>query len=145
MANNHPDPAAEAIKYEIRTFQINHTFLTTSGVPTAETDEAWEDLQAPTEGIIEAKYETFDIDSLVKSHAAINDPKKFMYGLDVYHQLHCLDYVRRSIWPDIYFPNTTEYKVNHHRGSSTRSRQRFIPLYATNVSKHIVLSIYAIL
>jgi hypothetical protein len=124
---------------------MNKTFLTTSGVPTAETDHAWEDLQAPTEGIIEAKYETgFEIDSLVKSHAAIDDPKKFMYGLDVYHQLHCLDYVRRSFWPEVYYPNTTEYEVNHHRGSHARFCRDRLVLYTANTEKRIVLNIYAI-
>jgi hypothetical protein len=39
-----------------------------------------------------------------------------MYGLEVYHQLHCLDYVRRAFYPTHYFPNETEHHVNYHRG-----------------------------
>lgn len=92
--------------------------MTASGIPTKHTDAAWDELQEPTDGVIQASYETgFDVDNLVKTIQSNLVPGLYMYGLEVYHQLHCLDYVRRSFHPAHYFPNSTEHEINHHRGT----------------------------
>lgn len=116
-ANTPVDPAAAAVKYETRIFQYNKTFLTLAGSPTQQTDDAWREMQAPTDGTIQASYRTgFELDSLVKTVPSKEYPEQYIYGLEVYHQLHCLDYIRQSFYPQIYFPNDTEYEVVHHRG-----------------------------
>jgi len=96
---------------------MNKTFITLSGSPTPLTDHVWKEIQNPGDGTIQASYATgFELDSLHETVTATNDPEQHFYGLEVFHQLHCLDYIRQSFWPDIYFPEDSEYTVNHHRG-----------------------------
>lgn len=85
-----PVPAAEAIEYETRVFQYNQSFITTkTGTPTKHTDDSWDELQQPGDGLIQASRQVgIDVDNLVKTIQSKKDPSQHMYGLEVYHQLH---------------------------------------------------------
>lgn len=87
------------------------------------------------DGMIEASYDTgFDLSRLQPSVTSAIDNKYHMYGLEVFHNLHCLvrdsqpntffyiadmvslqDRIRMSFYPDHYFPNATSREILHHR------------------------------
>jgi hypothetical protein len=82
--------------------------MTKSGLPTSETDRAWKEMQALTDGVVQLSYEAgFDVGSLARTNTSTIDSRLHMYGLEVYHQLHCLDMLRKSYYPEHYFPNKT--------------------------------------
>ncbi|KAI2634102.1 hypothetical protein GGS26DRAFT_589945 [Hypomontagnella submonticulosa] len=72
-----------------------------AGYPNPEIDKAWNDLiygagiDLPTDMIGRLKDDTWE---------EINGGEGGMWrtGLDVFHQLHCLDYVRKALYPDYY-------------------------------------------
>ncbi|OAQ76521.1 hypothetical protein VFPBJ_08881 [Purpureocillium lilacinum] len=98
-------PAWEAIKWEPRLFEsqieASNSF---KGPPRPELDEAWNKLLGPTS--IRVSKET--LDRINRTSVPLLDGSGYMAGLDVYHQLHCLRYVRRYLHKDYY--NMTEEK-----------------------------------
>jgi hypothetical protein len=57
------------------------------------------------------------IDSgLPESVDAYLDPGYVPYGLAVYHQIHCLNRIRKTFHADRYFPNDTAEKIEFHKG-----------------------------
>lgn len=111
------DPAAEAIEYEIRVFKENNEFMTMrDGPPSLETDEAWESVLEPTDGIISASYENgIFAEGLPKTIQSKYRPELNMYGFEAHHQIHCLNIIRKSFYPDHYFPNETKRTITYHR------------------------------
>lgn len=98
-------------------------------------------MQAPTDGTIQASYSKgFQVDSLPQTIHAKNDATQWMYGLEVFHQLHCLDYIRQSFYPGHYFPNETKHDVVYHRGMLSNFP---LKIAADWLAKSIVLSICA--
>jgi hypothetical protein len=66
--------------------------------------------------MIQASYETgFDIDSLPTTNQSTVDPQQYMYGLEVFHQLHCL--VSSSIQKELF--NLSKRKLTHNLGHGT--------------------------
>lgn len=56
---------------------------------------------------------------LPRSVAWDGNPEIHVYGISVFHQLHCLDIIRRSLYPKRYFPNMShEQTVQHYCKSS---------------------------
>lgn len=47
-----------------------------------------------------------------------NDPGYGAFGLGVYHQMHCLNQLRKSLYAERYYPNESRAKVLHHVGTS---------------------------
>lgn len=47
-----------------------------------------------------------------------NDPGFGGYGLGVYHQMHCLNRIRKSFYPDRYYPDQSQQEVAHHASKS---------------------------
>ena len=43
------------------------------------------------------------------------EPEKGLFAPGMYHQLHCLDILRRSFNRERYFPNVTDSQFNYHR------------------------------
>lgn len=43
-----------------------------------------------------------------------NDPGYGAYGLGVYHQMHCLNRIRKSFYPERYYPGESQHEVLHH-------------------------------
>jgi hypothetical protein len=42
------------------------------------------------------------------------DPGYSVYGLGVYHQLHCLNRIRKTFYPDRYYPGASSHELEHH-------------------------------
>ncbi|TFK38461.1 hypothetical protein BDQ12DRAFT_112969 [Crucibulum laeve] len=91
-------PAQDVIEYEVKTFHVGFEGDMTvyQGEPSKELDEAWEDLY------------NFGISRIPKSQAAQlanktsaipDDPGYYIVELDVFHQLHCLNMIRKALNP----------------------------------------------
>ncbi|KAF2010396.1 hypothetical protein BU24DRAFT_454773 [Aaosphaeria arxii CBS 175.79] len=95
-------PANAALKFESRTvhgeLDDNNPY---KGPPSPELDAAWHDLLAPT--AIRASKE--DMDRMNRTSIPLEDGSGYFVTLDVYHQLHCLKYIRHSIHPEYYTIN----------------------------------------
>ncbi|GAQ46496.1 hypothetical protein ANI_1_1444104 [Aspergillus niger] len=59
--------------------------------------------------------ETAKKHGLPKSVELYNDPGYLVYGLGVYHQLHCLNRLRKSFYPDVFYPNMSAEQVEIHK------------------------------
>ncbi|ELR06047.1 hypothetical protein VC83_08128 [Pseudogymnoascus destructans] len=78
------------------TFQP-HKFY--GGLPSNATDEIWQRLSPPGDGIIEVPTEYTT--SLAASLPAPNNPATAkVYGVSMFHQLHCLNFLRTAYYPE---------------------------------------------
>ncbi|KAF9257637.1 hypothetical protein L218DRAFT_879031, partial [Marasmius fiardii PR-910] len=69
------------------------------GPPSAEIDKAWDDLYSF--GV--SKIRKSEADQLpVKTVRIPSDPEHYILQLDVFHQLHCLNMLRKIIHPEYY-------------------------------------------
>ncbi|UNI18540.1 hypothetical protein JDV02_004803 [Purpureocillium takamizusanense] len=97
-------PAEEAVKYVPRQFLAAFGKETSpyQGWPTDEQDQMWEDMYIyGTTFQIDQK----EHDRLINKteHVAIPGLEdKYMTGLDVFHQLHCLNMIRQNLYPKRY-------------------------------------------
>lgn len=95
-------PASNVIKYETRVFPENfvnrgpYMGREEDGLPTAETDALWEDLYefgiSRINGVDAAQLPNF-------TTAIPNMPDSYVVELDVFHQLHCLNTLRKTLFP----------------------------------------------
>ncbi|KAF7983129.1 hypothetical protein HWV62_24095 [Athelia sp. TMB] len=115
VAASHPDeshsPAWGVVEYKQRIFsEVTAVPLPWQGPPSDEVDAAWEDLY------------NFGLTKVPKSDAAkmLNhtvpipgDESNFAIALDVFHQLHCLNLIRKTLHPE-YYPD--QAAAHHSRG-----------------------------
>ena len=88
-------------------------------------DPAWNDIQGPVMG-----YVALEEDTMLKLFEQQGrptivspwEPEKYLYAPSMYHQLHCLDILRRSFNRERYFPNVTDAQFNYHRREHGHSR-----------------------
>ncbi|KAJ6501619.1 hypothetical protein C8R47DRAFT_970065 [Mycena vitilis] len=90
-------------------------------LPSDEVDKAWE-------GLYEFAYSKIPRDQAIrlpnKTYPILGDePTTYMLALDVFHELHCLDEIRKAMHPS-YYPHTTEgMNTNHMRHCLSSLRQ----------------------
>ncbi|KAJ6442617.1 GTP:AMP phosphotransferase, mitochondrial [Purpureocillium lavendulum] len=115
-------PAWEAIKWEPRLFEseieASNPF---KGLPRPELDEAWNKLLGPTAVRVSKE----DLDRINRTSVPLLDGSGYMAGLDVYHQLHCLRYVRRYLHKD-YYNMTEEKNLGQHIDHCLDSLRKYI-------------------
>ncbi|KAH8171921.1 hypothetical protein LIA77_08688 [Sarocladium implicatum] len=108
-------PAHEAISHQVVRF---HDDAGNAAIyqqePSPEVDEAWDDL-----------YRWVAVTRITEGEAAQlrsptlripTDPDNFVVGLDVFHQLHCLNGVRKLLHPE-YYDNSTEPLLTPHHAA----------------------------
>lgn len=113
-------PASDAIQYERRKFNAGYLPGEKSRYqldcedchPTDAIDAAWESLYSgimwsaiPRAQAAQLRNRTINIPSR---------PDHYLIGLDVFHQLHCLDNIRKALWPD-------RYAASEHMGGQGMS------------------------
>ncbi|KZS89072.1 hypothetical protein SISNIDRAFT_497640 [Sistotremastrum niveocremeum HHB9708] len=97
-------PAQSAVKYETRVFTALGVQTKYHGPPTDETDEAWDALYP----IGVARITAEEASQLSNWTSPIpGDEGHYVVGLDVFHQLHCLNTVRKALWPQRYSRHDT--------------------------------------
>ncbi|KAF3762728.1 hypothetical protein M406DRAFT_264782, partial [Cryphonectria parasitica EP155] len=95
-------PAFEAVEYKPVVFHNNfHEDRTPwQGPPTDEVDKAWD---AIYRGVGVIKIPKAQAEQLPNHTLPIpGEEDGYIVGLEVYHQLHCLDFIRRALYPDYY-------------------------------------------
>ena len=88
--------------------------------PSPAVDEAWEEISAFSYHTIS----TADVIALGKDPRTTvkaplswgNGPDAHIVQLDVFHQIHCLDSLRRAAFHDYYYPNSTTGVDGHGTG-----------------------------
>ncbi|KAJ3985985.1 hypothetical protein F5890DRAFT_1069353 [Lentinula detonsa] len=94
-------PAQDAVRYEVRYFNASlRTDITEyQGTPTEDIDKNWEDLYRYSIAQIPASEANKLID---KTLPIPGDDENYIVTLEVFHQLHCLNLLRKSLYPDYY-------------------------------------------
>ncbi|RAO68378.1 uncharacterized protein BHQ10_004390 [Talaromyces amestolkiae] len=91
------------------TFQPHHFY---GGPPTDETNEMWRMLEPPGDGIVTIpKQYTKDL------HPSLEDkenPNNLIYGVSMFHQLHCLNFLRLAYFDDA-IKDLTPEEIPIHR------------------------------
>ncbi|KAF2101282.1 hypothetical protein NA57DRAFT_22054, partial [Rhizodiscina lignyota] len=105
-------PAQDVIEYETRVFAEN--FVTKGpymgreedGIPTDEADHLWEDLYQY--GV--SRISTSEAAQLPNRTTSIPTmPDQYVVELDVFHQLHCLNALRKTFYPERYWDEFDDY------------------------------------
>ncbi|KAK7688360.1 hypothetical protein QCA50_008732 [Cerrena zonata] len=95
-------PAQDALEYQPKTFTMGFGRHKTiyEGDPSPEVDKAWLDM-----------FNEFGLSKIPKSQARLlpnktlpipGDEENYAVGLEVFHQLHCLNILRHAMTPDYY-------------------------------------------
>jgi len=122
-------PAQEAVEYEVVKFHAgplnNEPDDIYSGPPSPVVDQAWRELYE-----FGAIHVTPDIASkLANNTEKMYSETESIVGIDVFHQLHCLNKIRKALSPDHYGNEVTESKevhaahINHCLNSVRQSLQ----------------------
>ncbi|KAE9409710.1 hypothetical protein BT96DRAFT_806726, partial [Gymnopus androsaceus JB14] len=99
-------PAQSALRYQVRRFNASFgTHLTEyEGKPSEALDKKWHDLYRYGISRIPAS----EAEKLVDKTVPIpGDEEHYIVSLDVFHQLHCLNLIRKQLYPDYYTPLPT--------------------------------------
>ncbi|KAL9071438.1 MAG: hypothetical protein Q9157_005471 [Trypethelium eluteriae] len=102
-------PAQDILAYKVVTFSnaMQDDRSKYQGLPTDEVDEAWEGLYSKE---IITKIEEEQAKKLPDTTLGLHDePGQYVVGLEVFHQLQCLDRIRKAFYPGRYsaHSNTT--------------------------------------
>ncbi|PVH78108.1 hypothetical protein DL98DRAFT_590632 [Cadophora sp. DSE1049] len=106
-------PAQEAISPEakILSVKINQTSNIFNAEPSPKVDEAWSSLFQYANIRITKE----EVQRLGRPSVALSDGSGDYFGtLDVYHQLHCLKYIRQYVHQDYYSVRDTNVPVKDH-------------------------------
>ncbi|KAJ6785076.1 hypothetical protein PWT90_08530 [Aphanocladium album] len=100
-------PASDAVEYVESRFKI--AFIKDEspyqGWPDDEKDQLWQDMYSSDEEGMAIRIDEAAAQKLINTteHAPVPGLEKdYMVGLDVFHQLHCLNMLRRNIYPTRY-------------------------------------------
>ncbi|KAH7021010.1 uncharacterized protein B0I36DRAFT_434935 [Microdochium trichocladiopsis] len=98
--------------YDTRvTFQPHNYY---GGAPDNHTDEMWQRLSPPGDGIVEVP-NAFTY-SLPASLPAPNNPETHkVYGVSMFHQLHCLNFLRFAYYPETMADSMEPHEITAHR------------------------------
>ncbi|KAH7633117.1 hypothetical protein B0T09DRAFT_86396 [Sordaria sp. MPI-SDFR-AT-0083] len=99
------------IEYENRRFHPDRIFQQD---PSPAVDKAWESILGPSDGVLRLP---LSISRKIgyPSSEIFYAPGSYIYGVSMFHQLHCLDILRRSFWRETYFRNTSDAEFHDHR------------------------------
>ncbi|KII95582.1 hypothetical protein PLICRDRAFT_34492 [Plicaturopsis crispa FD-325 SS-3] len=96
-------PAQSAVEYKAVKFHSSWApdLAIYEQPPSDEVDNAWNDLYKYAISRV-PKSEAARLPN--KTYPVENEKDKYFVGLDVFHQLHCLNYLREALYPDYYPP-----------------------------------------
>lgn len=82
--------------------------------PSDEVDRAWHNWLQEHDHLFKFRKDKAQEVGLPEAIELYNDPGYGAYGLGVYHQMHCLNRIRKSFYPERYYPGETQHEVMHH-------------------------------
>ncbi|EXU95822.1 DUF3328 domain protein [Metarhizium robertsii] len=99
-------PARSAVTYEAKVVD-DSVPAAFAGPPSLETDAAWQRLLKCTRKIYikhdnNLVVQKEDLNQVDRSSVSLRDGSGYLASLSVYHQLHCLNYIRQYAFPDYY-------------------------------------------
>ncbi|TDZ30922.1 hypothetical protein C8035_v001987 [Colletotrichum spinosum] len=92
--------------------------MTWGSEPNPEIDEMWEDITNEaiipvTEAEVIALKKDPSVAVMLPEEYRINNEKTYLGHALVFHRLHCLDYIRKAVYKDYYYPNGTDEVPMH--------------------------------
>ncbi|KUJ21341.1 uncharacterized protein LY89DRAFT_778900 [Mollisia scopiformis] len=107
-------PALEAVFPVIRKFKPELVYQSETS---PEVEDAWKVTLGPGNGLV-----ALDADISAKlaktnheSTESVWEPGKHVYGISMFHQLHCLNTIRKSFYREKFYPHVEEKKFLHHK------------------------------
>ncbi|KJZ80043.1 hypothetical protein HIM_00757 [Hirsutella minnesotensis 3608] len=101
-------PARTAVSYELRVIDQSIRTPFHNG-PSLETDAAWHELLQYNNIVVTDK----DLKQLNRTSVALRHMPGYLAGLDVFHELHCLNYVRENVFAGYYALEAKRYRDEH--------------------------------
>ncbi|KAJ4470468.1 hypothetical protein J3R30DRAFT_3808153 [Lentinula aciculospora] len=108
-------PAHVSVSYVTKRFNGSFPMTLTEyqGEPSPELDEKWEELYACKCKYAISRVPREEAKKLTDKTVPIpGDESNYIVGLEVFHQLHCLDSIRKSLRPD-YYPPMQDFHTSH--------------------------------
>ncbi|KAL1952459.1 hypothetical protein VTO42DRAFT_5298 [Malbranchea cinnamomea] len=102
---------AGAVRYVNKLFSPERIFQMEPGL--GEVEEAWNEALGSTEGIVQLPKEIAA--KLPETVEIFFEPGYYVYGVSAHHQLHCLNRIRQSFYPELFFPNETKEEIIFHK------------------------------
>ncbi|KAF3907049.1 hypothetical protein AA313_de0207621 [Arthrobotrys entomopaga] len=89
-------PAQDSVHYELKTFESSFNYSSPyTGYPDSEVNNRWKELYRVGNSRI-SKNEAAQLPN--KTIAATTDSDDYLVVISVFHDLHCLDRIRQSLW-----------------------------------------------
>ncbi|KAK5988289.1 hypothetical protein PT974_12433 [Cladobotryum mycophilum] len=116
-STNRPAPVYSPVREDGADIYINTQYKPNKlfqSPPSDEVDEAWHGWLREYDHLFMFPQEKAKAVGLPETIELYNDPGYGAYGLGVYHQMHCLNRIRKTFYPERYYPNETQHEVMHH-------------------------------
>ncbi|KAF9894764.1 hypothetical protein FE257_006654 [Aspergillus nanangensis] len=117
LISNKPLPPYSPVREDGAEHYINKRYKPNKifqSPPSDEVDEAWHGWLEEHDKMILIPDEKAEEEELPVSTPLYLDPGYSAYGLGVYHQMHCLARIRKSFYPNRFYPNETAESIESH-------------------------------
>lgn len=100
------------------------------GPPSQDIDDAWEEITYPSGGLVRLSKDQLDRINASEYAAEYTEEMGggYIAGIEVFHQLHCVNMLRQATYMDYYLPRNKEWEdqktLRYHLGQSLRTKKR---------------------
>lgn len=100
------------------------------GPPSQDIDDAWEEITYPSGGLVRLSKDQLDRINASEYAAEYTEEMGggYIAGIEVFHQLHCVNMLRQATYMDYYLPRNKEWEdqktLRYHLGQSLRIKKR---------------------
>ena len=97
------------------------------GPPSQVIDDAWEEITYPKGGLVRLSKDQLDRINASEFAAEYTEEMGggYLAGIEVFHQLHCVNMLRQATYMDYYLPKNEEWKdqetLRYHLGQSPKT------------------------
>ncbi|KAK2742539.1 hypothetical protein FQN55_007825 [Onygenales sp. PD_40] len=100
----------DVVRYVNKVFKPEKIFQSET---TPEVEAAWLKTLGSTDGVIQLPRSKAS--RLKESIESFVEKDQFIYGVGMFHQLHCLNRIRKSFYADKFYPNETKGDIDFHK------------------------------
>ena len=112
LTSSETAPALEAVQPVIKKFKPELTF---QSEPSDAVEAAWMSLMGDDGGAFIALTPEESANLGHESVESLWEPGKQVYGISMYHQLHCLNTIRKSFYRDRFFADMPDDRFYFHK------------------------------